>query len=87
MEIDMGKSYKKNPITGFTTAKSEKKDKRILNRKLRHQIKRILDGDLEEIEESILPTQDEIMDVWDMAKDGKQRINKNSEFYKKAIRK
>lgn len=84
----MSHSRKKTAITSFTTAKSEKEDKKIINRTIRHKIKTILKKkNIEELEEFIEPKKDEIMDVYDMAKDGKQRIDKNSEFYKKAIRK
>jgi len=43
--------------------------------------------DLTELEEFLEPKKDEIMNVWNMQKDGKQRVSKNSEYYKKAIRK
>lgn len=83
----MSRSRKKIPITGTTTAKSEKKDKRIINRILRHKVKATFKTkDLQELEEFLEPKKDEIMDVWNMSKDGK--INwKNTDFEKKASRK
>jgi hypothetical protein len=84
----MSRSRKKNPIVGVTTAKSEKLDKRILNRILRHKVKNSMKTkDLSELEEFLEPKKDEIMNVWKMQKDGKQRIEKNSKYYQKAIRK
>lgn len=86
----MGKSYKKHPYSGFSTAKSEKQDKIISNRKLRQKEKQILKNiDVEDIENEdiILPDIREISDVYDFSKDGKCYYDKNSEYYKKAIRK
>ena len=87
----MGKSFKKHPFTGVTTAKSEKKDKRITNKKVRHKVKQTLNyiKNEEEIEENIKLYLDkkDVSDVWSFAKDGKSRIDKSSRFYKKAIRK
>lgn len=66
----MSRSRKKHAVTGFTTARSEKKEKRIMNRAIRritrHKLKQ------EDREDSILPIPDEVMDVWSMSKDGKQ---------------
>ncbi len=52
----MSRSRKKIAITGWTTARSEKKDKRIINRSLRRQTRRILEGDAED---AIFPIQDD----------------------------
>ena len=83
----MSRSSRKHPICGIA-AKSEKKDKRIINRILRHKVKAALKNkDIEELEEFIEPKKDEIMDVWGMAKDGKQRIEKDSPYYKEVLRK
>lgn len=83
----MAHSYKKSPITGTTTAKSEKFDKRKINRIIRHKVRTTMKTtDLKELEEFLEPTKDEIMDVWNMQKDGK--INwKGTDFEKKALRK
>ena len=84
----MSRSRKKHPICGITTAKSEKEDKRIMNRALRHKANSSLKNkDLEKLENYIELKKDEIMNVWSMAKDGRQRIRKSSEYYKKAMRK
>lgn len=65
----MSRSKKKIAITGWTTARSEKEDKRIINRSLRRQTRRILNS--EGAEDAILPVQDDVMSLWSMAKDGK----------------
>ena len=44
-------------------------------------------SDIEELIDFLEPKPDEIMDRWQMAKDGKMRIEKDSPWYKKAIRK
>ena len=65
----MSRSRKKIAVTGFTTARSEKKDKRIMNRTIRRITRHKLKQD--DREESVLPIPDEVMDVWSMQKDGK----------------
>lgn len=74
----MSRSYRKTPIHGITTARSEKDDKRIMHgmmraaertglAKLRH-----VDAD-----EFILPESfNEIFNVWSMAKDGRTRSDR-----------
>lgn len=62
----MSNSTKKTKITGVTTAKSEKDDKREANRKLRRITKqKVKKGDLD------LPQLREISNIWSFAKDGK----------------
>lgn len=83
----MSRSRKKNPITGVTCAKSEKEDKRIINRNIRHKVKATFKTkNIEELEEFIEPKKDEIMDVWQMAKDGKMNY-KGTKWEEKALRK
>lgn len=84
----MSRSRKKHPIIGVTTAKSEKFDKRLINRNIRHQVKRTLNNTpIEELDNFLEPKKNEIMDKWSIQKDGKIYIEKESENYKKAIRK
>jgi len=84
----MTRSRKHNPICGIACCKSEKKDKQIINRILRHKVKATLKtSNLESLEEIIIPKKDEIMDKWSMGKDGKQRIEKDSPWYNKGVRK
>ena len=68
----MSRSKRKTPIMGFTTAKSEKKDKRINNRKLRRKTKVAMLS-----EKEILPIMKEVSDPWMMQKDGKQKFDPN----------
>ncbi len=65
----MSRSYRKTPITGITTAASEKRDKQLANRRLRRRVKQALRG---EPEAQVLPLKREVSDVWTMDKDGKR---------------
>lgn len=70
----MSKSYKKTSINGCSTVKSEKKDKRLYNRKLRRITKQMIIN--ERLDEVLFPTKNEIQDVWLMPKDGKTYFDK-----------
>ena len=70
----MSRSRKKHAITGVTTARSEKEDKRIINRILRRSARKLLKQ--EDREEAIFPIPDEVMSPWDMSKDGRIRWDK-----------
>jgi len=77
----MGKSYKKNPIVG-NAGNSEKKDKKIANRKFRKKTKQIL-HQLDDLDNLNAPI--DLKEVYNesfMSKDGKQFIDKESEYYK-----
>lgn len=50
----MSKSYKKTPISGCTTVKSEKKDKQLYNRKLRRITEQMIIN--ERLDEILLST-------------------------------
>jgi len=67
----MSRSFKKNPYGGITTARSEKRDKRIANRRLR-TVTHIL---MKEITEGAniehVPDIKEVSNVRDFDKDGK----------------
>lgn len=65
----MSRSRKKTSITGITTARSEKQDKRLANRKLRRKTKQALR--YRDLDEWVLPVLREVSNVWGMAKDGK----------------
>ena len=69
----MSRSRKQTPISGITTAKSEKDDKRILHGKLRARLRGAVKKMLLEqsSEEYISPKYDEVHNKWSMAKDGK----------------
>ena len=66
----MSRSRKHTPITGHTTARSEKQDKRIHNRRFRRTIKLALHDILNDLDK-MLPELKEIWEEWDMDKDGK----------------
>jgi len=72
----MSRSKRKTPVVGFTTSRSEKQEKRLINRALRRKSKVIL-KDVDEEENYILPIADDYMNVWSMSKDGKQRMTKH----------
>jgi len=69
----MSKSKKHTPIWGFTSASSEKYDKRILHGKLRTRLRVAVKRMLLErsSEDYISPQYDEVHNKWKMAKDGK----------------
>ena len=73
----MSRSYRKNPIIG-NAGISEKYDKVHAHRKTRKQIKDHITathGDLESLEEIMMPKEDEISDPWTSSKDGKTYID------------
>ncbi len=74
----MSRSKKKTPVTGMTTARSEKEDKRHANRILR----RVSKPDPENA-----PALREVSDVWGMAKDGKVRFDPTDKAGRKLMRK
>jgi len=65
----MSASRKKTPISGITTAASEKQDKGLANRRVRRAVKQALHA-VEDPE--VLPHRRELTDPWTMAKDGKR---------------
>lgn len=73
----MSRSYRKNPIIG-NAGTSEKCDKVHAHRKTRKQIRDTITsthGDLELLEEIMMPKEDEISDSWTSSKDGKTYID------------
>ncbi len=82
----MGKSRRKTPICGITCKESEKKDKRICNRKMRRRNNiAIAPLDEEDIEGHIFDTKQDAMNIWAMDKDGKRWLD--PEKYPKVMRK
>lgn len=73
----MSRSFQKTPITGYTTARSEKDDKRRANRRHRTAVKRILRT---ELEPETLPLLREVSNVYTFAKDGKQYWTKDTQL-------
>jgi hypothetical protein len=94
----MSRSYRKTSIIG-NVGSSEKYDKVHANRKSRKHIKDHIaatHGDLDSLQEILMPIEDEILDNWTASKDGKTYwdINENEndsdslkDFKKKLMRK
>lgn len=81
----MSRSKRKTPIFGYTTATSEKIDKRLANRAYRHKVKLAIKGGSD-----LFPVQQEVSNVWSFGKDGKRYVSVHSwghEMMKKAMRK
>lgn len=79
----MSRSYKKTPITSFTTAKSDKEDKKLANRLFRRASRNRIKSDCEPFYRLR-----EVCDVWDFAKDGKMYYDKEAvKRYPKVLRK
>jgi len=73
----MSRSYKKVPITGHTGAESEKYNKKIWHRRFRHKTKDILrsmHNDVDKMEDTIMPVEDDVSSTWSMSKDGKSYL-------------
>jgi hypothetical protein len=72
----MSRSKRSEPVTGITTAESEKEWKRDANRKLRRATAQVLQqmpsADPDAI---ILPVLDEVVNQYSGPKDGKQRFD------------
>lgn len=67
----MSRSRKKTPITGVTLAESEKQDKAASHRRYRRVLKLLVVPDLA----TPLPTEQQLTNPWDMAKEGKARYD------------
>lgn len=74
----MSRSRKKHPITGITTAETEKEFKR-----QEHQRERSRVRDALKTEKEILPDPKQFGDPWDGPKDGKRIWKKNQEKAKR----
>lgn len=79
----MSRSYKHTTISGITTATSEKRDKKLANRRFRrisrHRVR---------TETEPLIDLDEISDIWDFQKDGKRYFNsEEAKLFPKLFRK
>lgn len=89
----MARSLRHTNICGFTSAQSEKWDKRTYNRMLRRKFKFVMTDSIMKKNEidPILPEKKDVSDPWEMNKDGKMWFgdlkDKCPEIYKKAMRK
>ena len=66
----MSNSRRQSPVSGVTTATSEKADKRRAHQRLRARTRVALIQDSD-----VLPALREVSDPWDMPKDGKIRFD------------
>ena len=76
----MSRSYRHTPVCGITTARSEKDDKRLLNRIWRSRVRSRLNVarnlHAEAMDGFFLPDDhNDILSRWIMAKDGRQRFD------------
>lgn len=70
--MNMSRSKRSTPVCGRTSARSEKQDKRLYNRRYRHICKQALHSDPER---ELLPLLREYSNIWAMGKDGKFRFD------------
>lgn len=78
----MSRSRRKNPICGWTTAKTEKWDKKFWHKKFRQWCKRQ--------DEDFVPMHKDrraVSNPWSMQKDGKQRFSLKGKWGKILMRK
>ena len=74
----MSRSHKKTSVIGNTGASSEKYDKKQAHKVYRKHVKDNIassHGDIEKLEELIMPIEEELSDTWTMSKDGKHYVN------------
>ena len=78
----MSRSRRKHPIKGLA-GRSDKKDKRLANRRLRRLTKICLSSSDLQQDFTVLPVMREVSDPWDFSKDGKIRIDSTSKWMRK----
>lgn len=79
----MSRSYRKKPIMGNTTAKSEKADKRAANRKFRRKVKSQINVYID-VDTILISDLREVSNLCGFAKDGKNYIaNPEPEWMRK----
>lgn len=70
--MKMSRSKRRTPVCGVTTARSEKQDKRLYNRRYRRVCKQAIHSDPGR---ELLPRLREYSNPWVMDKDGKARFD------------
>jgi hypothetical protein len=70
-EPSLSRSRRKTPITGITSAVSEKQDKAASHRVYRRTLKQLIEPTLE----TPLPSEQQLTNSWSMAKDGKSKFD------------
>lgn len=84
----MSRSYRHTPIAGIACGASDKYDKQLANRRLRHKVNRVLKRSIGVLTDMIYPLMREVSNVWSFVKDGKQYFgNGNKEDVRKWSRK
>jgi hypothetical protein len=81
----MSRSKRKTPIFGYTTAETEKRDKRLANRAYRHRLKSQRPS-----ENEVIPHRRELSNVWCFDKDGKRYVHRTdwpATVFRKEMRK
>ena len=68
----MSRSQRRSPVTGITTAESEKADKILAHKRERRKVTAILQSDMDP---QTLPHRRELSNPWAMDKDGKARFD------------
>ncbi len=74
----MSRSYKKTPVIGHTGASSEKSDKKHAHKVYRKHVKNNIassHGDVDALEDLVMPIEEELSNTWTMSKDGKHYVN------------
>lgn len=66
----MSRSRRKTPIFGYTSADSERDDKRIWHSRMRHRECQALHSS-DDYDAHLTTTRDQVSSTWNMAKDGK----------------
>lgn len=77
----MSRSFKKTPITGYSLAESEKRDKKIWHGRARAIERDRLKYSVLSEEDHLSTADKEAGSVWDMAKDGKQYLHNDRTKY------
>jgi hypothetical protein len=70
----MSRSFRKTPIMGITTARTDKPAKQDANRTLRAATRQSFSRN-KDLDELVTPVLREVSDNWSFPKDGKQRID------------
>lgn len=87
----MSRSRKKTPISGNTTADTEKDDKRIANRAFRRIAKRKLKNAQDDHEDCLPKDLNEVSNLWSFNKDGKTwwnpSLHGDKDWYLRMMRK
>lgn len=79
----MSRSYRKTPITGNASCRSEKPDKKCWHSRMRARTR---DELTRADEDSVLPEVREVSDVWGFGKDGKHWMSQDNDRQKPSER-